>query len=136
MNIWAFYFDQLITLGVENRLACKKTSIYVIKSSTHSATFLPPDVGRRSGLYATFKRHGISVAAAKILQLPLDDRQRLHLAATKHWDFHHDYCLLIFTGGLCTARSRGGVRSMGSGEEEAVRAKYRSASSVNYHKIY
>jgi hypothetical protein len=67
MNIRAFYFDQPITLGMDGGLAYKKTLIFVIKSSTHSATLLPSDVGRRSGLHATLKRHSISVATAKVL---------------------------------------------------------------------
>jgi hypothetical protein len=90
MKIGAFYFDQPITLGMVGRLAYKKTFIFVIKISTYSATLLPPDVGRRGGLHATFKRHSISVTAAKVLQLPLDDRQRLHLTATKYQDLRHD----------------------------------------------
>jgi hypothetical protein len=100
----AFYFDQPITFGMVGRLAYKKTLIIVIKSSTYSATLLPPDVGRRGGLYATFKRHGISVAAAKVLQLPLDDRQRLHLTATVYRDLRHDYYPFMFESGLCTAQ--------------------------------
>jgi hypothetical protein len=63
-----------MTFGLEGRLALNKTLIIVLKDSTHSAALLPPDVGRRCGLDAAFKRHGVSVATADVLQVPRDDR--------------------------------------------------------------
>lgn len=82
-------YEDILFRSTNHVRDARQTGIYedvnfVTTSSTYSATLLPPDVGRRGGLYATFKRHGISVAAAKVLQLPLDDRQRLHLTATKY----------------------------------------------------